>query len=254
LETLEYNTFAEKCTEEVLLLQEQLKKNHDLNFYENWYYNQATGLITFSTDDKEINFKYFEVGTFSNNTNTWMWSWDNDHTLGKVKAHATFITDFGRTSNFSKLTNGHFASDESESWEFAAIANKILNGIGVYRSVDEHLYIFLVLMEFVDNDEAQKIKDKYVDCEVHDSNRIAFVCQHINKKERVGFLEAFETSENMELEEDDEFQAWCDKCEKVCVEEGEWNEKSMAFADIKLVCEACYFEMKELNLGYKLSK
>jgi hypothetical protein len=27
------------------------------------------------------------------------------------------------------------------------------------------------------------------------------------------------------------------------------EDKSMPFAKIKLVCEKCYFEMKELNLG-----
>lgn len=55
----------------------------------------------------------------------------------------------------------------------------------------------------------------------------------------------------MELDDNDDLQAWCDTCEKVRAEAGEWNEASEAFAEIKLVCEKCYFEMKELNLGYR---
>jgi hypothetical protein len=55
----------------------------------------------------------------------------------------------------------------------------------------------------------------------------------------------------MELLEDDDFHAWCDECETVRQKEGEWNDKSMAFSEIKLVCEKCYFEMKGLNLGYR---
>ena len=55
----------------------------------------------------------------------------------------------------------------------------------------------------------------------------------------------------MGLLEDDDFQAWCDECEVIRQNEEEWNEKSMEFADIKVVCEKCYFEMKELNLGHK---
>ena len=54
----------------------------------------------------------------------------------------------------------------------------------------------------------------------------------------------------MELSEDDDFQAWCDECEAVRQDEGEWNDKSMAFAGI-CICEMCYFEMKELNLGHR---
>ncbi len=91
-------------------------------------------------------------------------------------------------------------------------------------------------------------KDKYVKCDEHDHGRIAFVCKHLLQKNIVGFHEAFETSEGMDLSEDDDFQAWCDECEAVRKAEGEWNEESMAFADIKVVCETCYFKMKEINL------
>jgi hypothetical protein len=116
---------------------------------------------------------------------------------------------------------------------------------------DTGLKIFLVITELVDNDTAQKIKDKYIECRAHDKQRTAFVCKHLLLTSNAGFNEAFETSEDMELADDDDFQAWCDDCEEVRQKEGEWNAASMAFAEIKLVCERCYFEMKELNLGYR---
>ncbi|WP_305008998.1 hypothetical protein [Hymenobacter aranciens] len=50
---------------------------------------------------------------------------------------------------------------------------------------------------------------------------------------------------------DDELNAWCDACDEVLLRIGEWNDESEAFAKIKLVCDACYFDMKELNLGYR---
>ncbi|MEO8515814.1 MAG: DUF6882 domain-containing protein [Flavobacterium sp.] len=250
--TSDYTTYAEKCVEELKVSQDNFQENFNLNWYENWFYNQATGLLTFSTGSEQINFKYFDVGSFSTKSNTWKWSWDNDTTLEKVKANIAIIKNFGVKSNFSKLTDGYFESDEIEAWELTAIAFKIGNGIGVYRPVnDNQLQIFLVITELVDNETAQKIKDKYVDCEKHESNRLAFVCQHITKKEKVGFEEAFETYENMELGDDDDFQAWCNDCEAIRQKEVSWSEDAMTFAEIKVVCEKCYFEMKELNLGHK---
>jgi len=62
-----------------------------------------------------------------------------------------------------------------------------------------------------------------------------------------GFNEAFESSFGMELDEKSEFQAWCDECEKVRMKFNGWNEDSEKFAQIKLVCENCYFELKEFN-------
>ncbi|MBB2145386.1 hypothetical protein GM921_07820 [Pedobacter sp. LMG 31464] len=252
METIDYNSFAKKCVDDLKSLQDRFQEEYDLNWYENWFYNQATGLLTFSSNEVELNFKYFEVGSFSEKLNTWMWSWDNDDTLDNVKEKTKLIKRFGQRSNFSRLTNGCFQSDEFEAWEFTAIATKVTNGIGVYRPVNhEQLQIFLVITEFVDNEVAQNIKDKYVQCDIHEYKRIAFVCQHLNHTSKIGFEEAFETSEDMELMEEEDFQAWCNECEVVRLKEGEWNDKSMEFSGIKLVCEKCYFEMKELNLGHR---
>lgn len=252
METIDYNFYAEKCVEELKVLQDNFQETYDVDWYENWFYNQATRLLTFSTGDVEINFKYFEVGSFSKKSNTWKWSWDNDHTLDNVKETTNQIREFGEKSKFPKLIDGYFPSDEFEAWEFTAIAAKLTNGIGVYRPVNnDELQIFLVVTEFVDNETAQSIKDKFVQCNTHEYRRRAFVCQHLNQTTKVGFEEAFETFEDMELSDDDDFQAWCDACEIVRQKEGEWNDRSMEFAKIKVVCEKCYFEMKELNLGHR---
>jgi len=252
LENLDYNTFAKECVDNLKILQNKFQEQYGLDWYENWFYNQETGLLTFSTGETELNFKYFEVGSFSEKSMTWKWAWDNDHTLDKVKETSNLIKEFGQNSNYSKLTDGCFQSDEFEAWEFTAIAAKLTNGIGVYRLVnDDNLKILLVITEFVDNETAQKIKEKYVQCGVHEYRRVAFVCKHLNDTTKVGFEEAFETFEDMELLEDDDFQAWCNECEIVRQNEGEWNDKSMEFAKIKVVCEKCYFEMKELNLGQR---
>jgi hypothetical protein len=248
----DYNVFAEKCLEELKTIQDKFKEEYDLDWYQNWFYNQATGLLTFSTEGVELNFKYFQVGSFSKKSNTWKWSWDNDHTLERVKEQTRIIKKFGQECNYPKLVDGVFESDEFEAWEFTAIAAKLSDGIGIHRPVDdENIQVFFVITDLVDNETAQEIKDKYVECSDHEYRRRAFVCHHLNRKAKVGFEEAFETFENIELLEDDDFQAWCNECEIVRDKEDGWNDKSMAFANIKIVCEECYFIMKEVNLGHR---
>jgi len=252
MENSEYSELAEQCVNELRLLQDELHKTYDLNGYEDWFYDDSTGLLTLSKEDKEVNFRYFHAGSFSEKFNTWMWAWNKEHKSEATKEASAVVKQFGGLKRFEKLTSGHFESDEIEAWELAAISLTIRGGIGVYRPVtDDGLKLFLVLTEFVDNEAAQKIKDKYIACNFHDSGRIAFVCNHLNKEDKVGFQEAFDTFPGMELDEDDDLQAWCDKCEVVRQQENGWNDASMAFAQIKLVCEECYFEMKEINLGYK---
>ena len=248
---LDYTVFSENCVEELKVLQDKWQTQHNINSYSNWFYDQATGLLTFSTDDSELNFKYFEAGSYSVKSGTWKWAWDNGTTLDNVKNATQHIKSFGEKFNFEKLVSGFFESDEIEAWEFAAISAKITNGIGVYRPISDGLQLFLVVTEVVDNVTAQEIKNKFIDCNIHESGRIAFVCKHIITSRRVGFEEAFETHENMELRDGDDLQAWCSECEGVRQKNDGWNEISMSYAEIKLVCERCYFEFKQINLGYK---
>jgi len=248
----DYDNFASECVEELKILQEKFRRDYNLTWYESWFYDQETALLTLSTNERKTQFRYYQVGTFSEKSKIWQWAWNNPNTLDNVKEQSRLVRAFGEKSSFPKLTQGLFESDEVEAWEFTAIAARLAGGIGAYRPVnDEQLKIFLVLTEFVDAESAKRIEDNLIECNTHGRARFAFVCQHINLTTKVGFEEAFESAEGMELEEDEDFQAWCDECEVIRQQEDGWNEKSMEFANIKAVCEKCYFKMKEFNLGHK---
>ena len=88
-----------------------------------------------------------------------------------------------------------------------------------------------------------EVKRKTVECGVHGAEGAAWVCRHLDLDEPVGFVEGYDPDEpDAEL-----FQAWCAACDEVLAREGEWNDRSEAFAGIRLVCRACYREMKALN-------
>jgi hypothetical protein len=86
-----------------------------------------------------------------------------------------------------------------------------------------------------------------IECSNHGPKREAFVCRHLDYLSRKGFNEAFETYKGMELVEGDDLQAWCDDCEKIRVKYNGWTEESEKYAEIKLICEDCYFELKKIN-------
>jgi hypothetical protein len=249
MSNFDFHDFAKSAIDELTIVQGKWHAKYDIDSYSDWFYDQSTGLLTFSSEQRELNFKYFQAGSYSEKSRTWNWAWNNEDTLENVKNASQRIRTFGIKSGFKKLENGFFESDEIEAWEFAAISAQITNGIGVYRPVSDGLQLFLIVTEFVDNMTAQQLKDKFISCNNHGSERIAFVCKHLITRDHVGFEEAFETYENMELEEDDDFQAWCSECEVVRQNNDGWNEVSMQYADIKLVCEKCYFEFKQINLG-----
>ena len=86
-----------------------------------------------------------------------------------------------------------------------------------------------------------------VSCDRHGESHATFVCRHL----AAGTGRGFETSgEGSDPRPD----AWCGECEAVRQEEGEWNERSEAFAGVSLLCAGCYDDVRrrqELSKGFR---
>lgn len=249
---IDYNEFAKSELERLISIQDQFKEEFDIDSFANWFYDDESEILRlYNSDDDEVFFRYIPIGTYSLDKETWMWSWFNNSLTAKSKIETLKIKQFGEENDYEKLFSGTFPSYKFDGWEFLAISQRLLNGIGVYKTNGEKLNYYLLLTEIINSDnslEIRKIKQKTVDCGNHGFRRPAFVCQHLEIGSHNGFEEAFETFQGMDLEEDDDFSAWCNDCEKKRIECDGWNDESEKFAQIKLICEDCYFEMKESNL------
>jgi hypothetical protein len=82
-----------------------------------------------------------------------------------------------------------------------------------------------------------------VECHIHGTEGAAYVCQHLNLTEAVGFIEGYDPADP----EAELYQAWCRACDAVLMREGDWNDRSEAFAGVRMVCRGCYKEMRALN-------
>jgi len=86
-------------------------------------------------------------------------------------------------------------------------------------------------------------KDSMMECPRHGLQRPTFICKHLQYGKGLGFNRPHGSPDI-----DWPFEnAWCDKCDKVLCEEGEWNDKSESFAGIKVICEGCFAEIKMRN-------
>ncbi len=86
-------------------------------------------------------------------------------------------------------------------------------------------------------------ENKKVECSVHGTCSATFLCHHLLKGENLGFNVAYDPDSPNDLYPD----AWCDLCNEILEKEGEWNDVSEEFSDIKLVCSGCYCEIREKN-------
>jgi hypothetical protein len=83
------------------------------------------------------------------------------------------------------------------------------------------------------------VKDRVVKCGTHGNAGPAIVCCHIRlETDAVGFNEEPVTPEEPEP------MAWCDHCETMRAEIGEWTDQVDKFADMRVVCEICYMRLR----------
>jgi len=77
----------------------------------------------------------------------------------------------------------------------------------------------------------------YIDCGSHGKRVAAVVCRHmIQASEPVGFVE--------NSSDPNDLQAWCERCEKMFLAEGDKTEAFERFNDRVIVCYVCYGALK----------
>jgi hypothetical protein len=90
-------------------------------------------------------------------------------------------------------------------------------------------------------------KTKRIHCETHGGRYATYVCCHLVEGSNLGFFCADDP-------DDERPDAWCGACDRVLLEEGEWNARSEGFAQVALICSECYDVVRERNKGRRKAK
>ncbi len=83
-----------------------------------------------------------------------------------------------------------------------------------------------------------------IECDRHGPSSATFVCQHVARGVGLGFFTSVEDPS------DPRPDAWCTACEEmVNAAGGCWDERTEAIAQITLLCEGCYDEVRARNVS-----
>ncbi|MET1078799.1 MAG: hypothetical protein ABWY06_12340 [Pseudomonas sp.] len=87
-----------------------------------------------------------------------------------------------------------------------------------------------------------EVDKRKVSCGTHGEVLPAIVCCHLvaASEQVLGFNEP-----EADPEDPDDLQGWCDACNAFLEAQDGWNDKSEAFADLKIVCEFCFAALRQ---------
>jgi hypothetical protein len=147
LNTISFDDLSKRAYEYLNEQQDVCNSYYRMGTYQNWFYDQLTGELTFSNDGiKKLITDYEEVGSVSEVTNTFLWAWENPHLERAIKSQITKVKEYGLTRNFDKLVTPKWTADQYDGWEMTAIASFLLKTKGAYRvpTKDDTLFVFMI--------------------------------------------------------------------------------------------------------------
>lgn len=151
--TLEFEALSKKAYKYLNEHMKIVEETYEIHSYENWYYDQETGILIFSnseSQDKIVEIQYEEVGSISKISQTWLWSWANPNLEPKIKTKIEFVKNYGKVNNLEPLTKSKWFGDEYDGWEMTAISAYLMKAKGAYRLPLENTFTFVIYKEIND--------------------------------------------------------------------------------------------------------
>lgn len=136
---------------ELELRNRALAAEHDLAQYD-WYdWEELEGsiprlLLRKQATGKGVRVTVQGLGSFSQRTRTWLWSWAHEKALPLTKRALNPIREYGREQGSMKLSCSHWPATERDVFEMTAVAASFIPCLGEHRIPHPNGYnVFLVL-------------------------------------------------------------------------------------------------------------
>ncbi len=151
--TSEFEALSKKAYEYLNEQQKNVEETYGIHSYENWFYDQGTGILTFSNSESQNKIEeiqYEEVGSISKISQTWLWSWANPHVGSKIKTEIKAVKNYGEVNDLEPLTKKKWFGDQYDGWEMTAISAYLMKAKGAYRLPLENTFTFVIYKEIND--------------------------------------------------------------------------------------------------------
>jgi Family of unknown function (DUF6882) len=141
----EYETFLSESTDYLKVRIENAEAKFGIDALPRYEYDLYRREIWWSeVGEPQIRGRVTVVGSVSTKTGTWLWSWANPHFADVALGDIDKVREFGERESIAKLTEEKWEAEEVDGWEMTAIAARLLEAQGAYRSPSETTFLFLL--------------------------------------------------------------------------------------------------------------
>jgi hypothetical protein len=148
MDSKQFTDLLKKSREYLMEQQEIITKKYELNDYERMDFEQESGKMIFSIKgDRQVTMSFKVVGSISDQSNTWMWSWDNPYLLENVTEAMFKVKEYGEKNGYEKLIIPKWPGNDDDGWEMTAIAAYILKAKGAFSFLSDEMLVFVIFTD-----------------------------------------------------------------------------------------------------------
>lgn len=141
-----YEEFLDESIDYLDAKQQAIVAEFKLDQHARWDWHQDTAQLVFSNDGKPtLICDVVFVGSISTTGESWLWSWANESLAEGVKTRMREVRGFGEEQRFNKLAGAFWPANADDGWHMTAIAARLLNAIGAYRTPDDNGFVYMVI-------------------------------------------------------------------------------------------------------------
>ncbi|MEH7454462.1 DUF6882 domain-containing protein [Gottfriedia acidiceleris] len=135
------------CYDKLEVKQGELFRKYEIGSFEEYFYDQEACILQFKKGGKvELEFNVVFIGSWSSNSNTWMWTWGNKSMTENAINQSIVLKKIKQVTGFDIFAKPFFECDEAMAHELTAFAVEHLNAQGMYISPDGKSQLFMAIM------------------------------------------------------------------------------------------------------------
>ena len=146
--TEDFDAYVEECFRDIGSNQAKLLEEHDLGKYDDFWLDQTKETLQFKSDGKVgIEFEITLIGSWSGESNSWMWAWANENITDGLRTKSAKIKGLADYTGYDIFVNEAFEAGESIAHQLTAMAAHYLDAIGIYIAPSGNLKTFIALIK-----------------------------------------------------------------------------------------------------------
>jgi hypothetical protein len=143
----EFRALVERSMEELRLKTEAHARGWGLGTMDRWDLDQTDGRLVFTGKKVTATAPAQIIGTYSTQSDTWLWGWDHPSVQPPLQEHARRVREYGERHGIAALTTRKLECTEDDAWGFTAVACHLCGAQGAYRGPAGPALVFMTFGE-----------------------------------------------------------------------------------------------------------